>query len=92
MTLPAALLGFLISSLYGALFHLIRDGKAGRLLLCLSLAWIGFVIGHILGAWRGWVFLMAGPLNLGMGTLGSLILLGLGDWLGRIEAGSQSKV
>lgn len=92
MTLPGILLGFVISSLYGALFHLVRDGTMRRLLGYLVLAWVGFAVGHLIGAWRGWIFLTVGPLNLGMGTLGSSILLGIGDWLSRIEAGRQSGV
>ena len=35
MTLPALLFGALIASLYGAVYHLIRDGRPGRLLLYL---------------------------------------------------------
>lgn len=92
MTLPGILLGFLISSLYGVLFHLVRDGHVRRLMLYLALAWSGFWLGQLLGAWRGWIFLKVGPLNLGMGTLGSLVLLAIGEWLSRGEAGRQSGV
>ena len=92
MTLPAVLLGILVATLYGVLFHLVRDRPMRRLLLYLALAWVGFGLGHLVGAWRGWIFLGVGPLNLGMGTLGSLALLGLGDWLSRAEAGRESGV
>ena len=79
MTIPALLLGFLIASLYGALYHLIRNGGPGRFLRYLLSAWMGFTAGHLLGAWQGWTFLPVGPLNLGLATLGSLLFLGAVD-------------
>lgn len=85
MTLPSLILGFLISSLYGTLFHLFRDGGLGRLALYLVLAWAGFAAGQLAGAWRGWLFFPIGPLNLGMATLGSALFLGLGYWLSLVE-------
>ncbi len=85
MTLPSILIGIIISSLYGAVFHLYRGGGLGRLLLYIILAWIGFWIGHIIGAAFGFTFLNLGPLNLGMATLGALAVLGIGYWLSLIE-------
>jgi hypothetical protein len=41
----------------------------------LLLSWMGFAAGHILAAWRGWVFLPIGPLNFGLASLGSLLIL-----------------
>jgi hypothetical protein len=49
MSLPAVLLGFVISSLYGVLFHIVRDGRIARLLLYLALSWAGFALGHLMG-------------------------------------------
>ena len=43
MTIPSLIFAFLIASLYGALYHLIRGGRLGRLLLFLILGWAGFV-------------------------------------------------
>ena len=86
MTLPAFLFAFLPALFYGALFHLIRGGNGRRLLLYLGLSVAGFFAGHYIGVWRGWYFLMFGPLNLGAATVGSFLFLGLGDWLSRIEA------
>jgi hypothetical protein len=71
--------GLLIASLYGAFYHLVRGGGLGRLLLFVIFGWAGFALGHLVGAWRGWVFLPVGELNLGLSTLGSLVLLVLGD-------------
>ncbi len=92
MTIPALVLGFLLSSLYGALYHLIRGGTFPRLLLYLALAWAGFAAGHWVGQWRGWILFPLGALNLGVGTVGSLLFLGAGDWLSRFEMKQKTKV
>ena len=92
MTLPALLFAFLLALLYGAVYHLIRDGGFWRLILYFILSLVGFVIGHFMGLWRGWVFIPLGSLNLGMSSLGSLIILIFGDWLSRIESSRESKV
>ena len=81
MTLPSILIGTLIASLYGALFHLWRGGNLGRLLFYIILSWISFWVGHIAGNAWGWNFLSFGPLRLGTATLSNLIFLWLGDWL-----------
>jgi hypothetical protein len=86
MTLPTLLLALLIALLYGALYHLIRGGGAWRLLLYLSLSILGFVIGHLIGLWRGWTLIPLGSLNLGLSSLGSILILLFGDWLSRVEA------
>jgi hypothetical protein len=86
MTLPTLLFGLLVALFYGALYHLIRDGGFWRLLLFFSLSIAGFIAGHWIGIWREWTFLPLGSLNLGLSTLGSFILLAVGDWLSRIEA------
>jgi len=91
MTLPALLFAFLLALLYGAVYHLIRNGGFWRLILYFILSVIGFTLGHFLGLWRGWVFIPVGSLNLGMSSLGSLILLIFGDWLSRIESSRESK-
>ncbi|OQY32095.1 MAG: hypothetical protein B6243_07680 [Anaerolineaceae bacterium 4572_5.2] len=85
MTIPSVLLGFLIASFYGALFHLWRGGGAGRLFLYLALAWLGFFGGHFLAAWSGWIIFSVGPLNLVMATLGAILVLLLGHWLSLLE-------
>lgn len=81
MTLPALLFGFLLSSAYGATFHLWRGGNAGRLLLDLFLAWTGFTAGQVVGDWLGLTFARLGPLHLGLATIGSLLFLFIGHWL-----------
>lgn len=91
MTIPSLLLALLIASLYGVLYHLIRGGGLGRLLLFLIFGWTGFTVGYLVGVWRGWVLLPLGELNLGLSTLGSLLLLILGDWVSSIRSLSDSK-
>lgn len=88
MTIPSLIFAFLIASLYGVLYHLIRNGGLGRLLLFLIFGWAGFALGHLLGIWQGWVLIPVGELNLGLSTLGSLSLLIVGDWVSHIGIGS----
>lgn len=85
MTLPSFIFGFLIASLYGALYHLVRGGRLGKLILYLFLGWLGFVLGHLAGAYQGWILFPLGQLNLGMSTLGSFFFLLIGDWLSRVD-------
>jgi len=92
MTLPTLLFALLIALLYGALYHLIRGGKFWRLFLYFVLSILGFVAGHLVGLWRGWFLIPLGALNLGLSSIGSILILILGDWLSRIEAKEGSKV
>ena len=85
MTIPSLIFAFLIASLYGALYHLIRGGGLGRLLLFLILGWVGFALGHLIGVWQGWLLFPVGELNWGLSTLGSLVMLVAGDWISRIR-------
>lgn len=90
MNFPGFILGLIISSLYGAVFHFWVGGKAGKLLLYLILAWAGFIIGHLLGNATSFTFARLGQLNLGPATIGSIILLGLGHWLSLVETQETS--
>jgi hypothetical protein len=92
MTLPALLVALLFVLLYGALYHLLRDGGIGHLLLYLGLSAIGFGVGHLVSLWLRWDFIPLGQINLGISSIGSLIILVIGDWLSRIEASPESKV
>ena len=81
MTAPSFLLGFILATLYGVGFHFWRGGGAGRLLLYLTLSWLGFFTGQILSTWFGISFIDVGPLHLGPASLGSLLFLLAGYWL-----------
>ncbi len=89
MTLPSLLFGLLIALLIGALFHVLRGGGLGKFFLYLALSVAGFAAGHFLGEARGWIFFSIGPLDTGLAIVGSLVFLGLGDWLSRIEIKSD---
>jgi hypothetical protein len=92
MTLPALLFALLVALLYGALYHFVRGGGFGRLILFFILSMIGFSLGHLVGLWRGWVWMPVGSINLGPSSIGSLLILVFGDWLTRIEVREESKV
>lgn len=92
MTLPSLLIGIVISSLYGTVFHLYRGGGFGRLLLYLVLAWIGFWLGHLLGNNTGWIFFSLGPLHLGTATIGTAGMLAFGYWLSLVERKSDHQI
>jgi len=85
MTLPAILFGMIISTLYGALFHLWRGGSVGRLIFYLCLAWAGFWIGQFLAIQLGWTFLSVGSLHLGLATALSAVFLFAGYWLSLVQ-------
>jgi hypothetical protein len=86
MTLPTFLFGLVVALFYGAVYHLLRDGGFWRLILYFALSIFGFVAGHLFGIWRGWMFLPVGSLNFGLSSLGSIMVLIVGDWLSRMEA------
>ncbi len=85
MTLPAYALGLVYALLIGSLFHVWRNGGAGRLLFSLALSVAGAAAGQWLGSWQNWVLFPIGPLNLGLVTLGSLTFLAVGTWLSLVE-------
>jgi hypothetical protein len=85
MTAPAYLLGLVLALLVGSLFHVWRDGGAGRLLYFIVLSVAGAGAGQWFGSWRNWMVLPVGPLNAGLVTFGSLLFLGVGYWLSLVE-------
>ncbi len=91
MSLPTLLIGLVLSTLYGAIFHLWRGGNAGRLLLYLVLSWIGFWVGQLLGNLFNLSFDILGQLHVLFSTLGSLVFLGVGYWLSLVQAESKPR-
>jgi hypothetical protein len=85
MTLPSILLGVVLSTLYGAAFHLLRGGSFGRLILYIVLSWVGFWTGHIFAQLMAWSFVRVGALEAGFATLGSLLTIGAGYWLSLVK-------
>jgi uncharacterized membrane protein YeaQ/YmgE (transglycosylase-associated protein family) len=90
MSIPTLFLGLVISTLYGSIFHLWRGGNAGRLLLYLILAWIGFWLGQLIGNYLGVSFDTLGQLHLVFSTLGSVIFLGIGYWLSLVQVETKA--
>jgi len=85
MTIPSLVLGLVIALLIGALFHLVLGGGPGRLFLYLFLSVIGFTLGQLLGSLRNWILFPIGTLNLGMGIIGSFVVLVVGYWFSLVK-------
>ncbi len=85
MTAPALFYNFLLATLLGSVFHLWKGGGAGRLLFLLVLSWLGFYLGHLAGTYWNIKFLMIGPVQSGIGTLGSILLLIVGNWFTQLD-------
>ena len=75
MTMPGALFGWLLASLVGLGFHLLRGGNLGRLVLYLFASWMGFFIGHFFAELLGWRLLRVGSINLFPSLLGAFVAL-----------------
>lgn len=77
-TASAIVLGFLLATAYGALFHLLIGGPARRIILYIFASWVGFTLGHIMGD----------LLNVSLLKLGALYLLtaSLGAWIALIAS------
>lgn len=79
------LLGFILSTLYGSLFHLWRGGGVGRLIFYIALSWIGFWIGHWLGLSFDLTVGKIGALQFLTATIGSVLCLLIGHWLSLVQ-------
>ncbi len=86
MPLNTILFGVLLSTLYGGLYHLVRGGRARKLLLFVALAWAGFWLGDTVGWLMKWTFGAVGMMNVGMGTIGAFLFLMVGDLVGMLLA------
>ena len=85
MTFPAVIFSFFVATLFGGLLHLWRGGNLFRLVLYLVLSWVGFFGGHFLAESLSINFIDVGTIHLGLGIVGSLVLLGLGYWLSLVD-------
>ncbi|GAB4443731.1 MAG: hypothetical protein Kow00120_13200 [Anaerolineae bacterium] len=75
MPSPAFVFGFILATLYGAAFHLFVGGDARRLALFLLAAWLGFVLGQVIGAALNVTILDIGPIHTLTATLGAWLAL-----------------
>ncbi|GIL08846.1 MAG: hypothetical protein BroJett033_3570 [Chloroflexota bacterium] len=72
---PTPVLGFILATLCGALFHLIVGGDARRLALFLLAAWVGFGLGHLLGVFLGIDVMAIGSLRVVTAVMGAGVAL-----------------
>ena len=87
MTIQSLLLGWLIASACGALFHLLRGDRLPRMVLYLITAWGAFFIGHFISELLDWNFMRVGTLNLFPALLATFI----GLFAASILAGPEKK-
>lgn len=78
---PALVLAGLLSTAYGAAFHLVAGGGLRRLLLYLFAAWMGFALGQFVGGYWGADPMRIGQVHVVSATLGSGLALILARWL-----------
>jgi uncharacterized membrane protein YjjP (DUF1212 family) len=69
---PTLTFAFIVATLYGALFHLIRGGDVRRLALYLLAGWVGFVLRQLVGVIIGFPFFNVGPIRLVPASVGAL--------------------
>lgn len=91
MTIPAFLFGIVLATLMGAVFHLWRGGDNRRLVIFLLLAQVGFWGGHFAAWYFEWQFADLGVLHLGTAIAGTVVVLLLSDFIGRLEFFSMPK-
>jgi len=87
--LPALLLAGLLSTLYGALFHLWQGGGAKLLALYLLAGWVGFAAGHGVGNVIGMRLFAVGAVNVFTASLGSGLALLAARWLAKKQAAEE---
>ncbi|MCA9935254.1 MAG: hypothetical protein H6662_03530 [Ardenticatenaceae bacterium] len=81
----ALVLGFLLSTAYGAGFHLLMGGPARRIVLYVLASWLGFALGHFLGDLLNIEWLKLGVLYLFTASIGSWLALIISWWLASYE-------
>lgn len=72
---------FLLATLFGCVFHLLVGGPAGRIILYVALANVGFAVGHFFGQGMDIEAMKLGPLYLLTAAVGAAIFLIGGRWL-----------
>ncbi|MBW7958749.1 MAG: hypothetical protein LC131_08485 [Anaerolineae bacterium] len=72
-------LGFLLATIYGGVFHVVFGGSIRRILLYLAAAWAGFFIGQFVGDFLNFELLKLGKLHLVSASIGAWLAL-FGVW------------
>jgi hypothetical protein len=91
MTIHSIILSFVLASLMGAGFHLLRGGSFRRLGLHLLAANLSFFLGHGLSELIHWQFLRVGAINLFPSALATTIGLILTTALAGEEPEKENK-
>lgn len=81
MQSPSFLLGLILSTLYGAIFHLIVGGNPLRFLFFILMGWLGFWGAQWLADALQWSIVDIGELHLDAATFGSICAMVFGFWL-----------
>ncbi len=90
MTIPAFFLGCVLALIFGAVYHLIRGGGIGRLILYLIVSGFSFWFGHLVANITGMTFLSLGPIRTGLATHFSIAGLVTADWLSAVDTPQSS--
>ncbi len=72
---PSFTFGFILATLFGAVFHLVVGGDVRRLALFLLAGWIGFSLGHLLGGRFDINILNIGPMRVFTASIGAVTAL-----------------
>ena len=83
ITIPTFIFGALIALLYGAFFHLLVGGSLGILMVYLFASFLGFWLGNYFGNQLQISIITLGPLNLGLGLIGSTLICLVAWWLSK---------
>lgn len=76
---------FLLATAYGAGFHLFVGGPARRIPIYIVASWIGFTVGHFVGAVLGISWFKLGTVHLLTASITAWLVLLLARWLSRPE-------
>ena len=72
---PTAIFGFILATMFGAVFHIIVGGDARRLALFLLAGWVGFGLGHLLGVMFSITIFNIGTLHIATAVMGTIMAL-----------------
>lgn len=75
MPSPTLTFAFIVATLYGAIFHLIRGGDVRQLALFLLAGWVGFVLGQMVGVMVDFNLFNIGPIRIIPATVGAVAAL-----------------
>ena len=72
---PTFIFNLLVATFYGAVAHLILNGKGRRLLLFILASWMGFLMGQAISSVMDLRLIAVGSTNLLPASLGAIIAI-----------------